>query len=305
MYHPKILVLLSSWNGQQFILEQLSSIISQDIDAKLHILIRDDGSTDETVQIIRSLNNPCIELIVGENIGAKASFFSLIAEARNRDADFVALADQDDVWKTEKLKVAIEKLQLQNGPALYCSAMNLVDADLNPLGLYRFNDELGFEGSFFSNGATGCSCVFNRDLLVLLEKMPAADEVLMHDWWLYLIASAFGKVVYDRSSHILYRQHVSNQVGMRTGYAALLHRFRMFFRRPARPSRLTQAIEFRRIYGDYLIPSSRHYLSELITCKDSFLKRIRFAFTFRPHRKGLLDEIFALAVFILDARSWR
>jgi glycosyltransferase involved in cell wall biosynthesis len=295
----RLLILISSYNGSNYIREQLASILSQDFDGEIVVLIRDDGSHDETVQIIKEINDSRVEVVCGKNLGAKGSFLALLAEARRRSPDFVALADQDDVWLPGKLQRAVDMLRSVTGPALYCSALNLVDDKLQPIGTYIFADTPGFEAAFLTNCATGCTCVFNREFLDLLDVLPDPDEILMHDWWLYIVAAAFGRVIYDDVSMILYRQHAANQVGMRLGFTSIFYRVRRLLRRPARPSRLTQAREFARIYGVRLSPRQSRYLSELIRCDDNFMARIKFAFIRRPKCRNLIDDIAVLGAFLL------
>jgi hypothetical protein len=146
---------------------------------------------------------------------------ALLNEALRSTTDYIAFADQDDVWLPEKLQRATRMLSDVTGPARYCSALHLVDEALRPLSFYQFVDAIGFEEAFLTNCATGCTCVINRDLLALLATQPNIDRILMHDWWLYLVAAAFVTVVYDHESYIHHRQHATNQIGMRTELASL------------------------------------------------------------------------------------
>jgi len=295
-----LLILLSTWNGAKYLHQQITSILSQEYNGQLSLLIRDDGSQDSTGQIIEHINDGRVEALWGKNIGAKGSFLALLAEAYHRKPDFIALADQDDLWLPGKLQRAINALNDVSGPALYCSALNLVDEALRPIGTYSFLDVPGYENSFFCNCATGCTCAFNRAMLDLLTVLPEPDEILMHDWWLYIIAAAFGQIIYDDEPMILYRQHASNQIGMRIGHTALFFRLRRLLCRSAKPSRLTQAHEFSRIYRNRLTFRQAAYLSALIKCEDNFIARLKFALTRRPRCRKLDDEAAVLIAFLLD-----
>ncbi len=295
----KILVVMSVWNGERHVHAQIKSILEQNSGNDISILVRDDGSSDSTASIIDSFSDSRIQVLRGNNIGAKRSFLDLLSQAAGSDADLVAFADQDDIWLPGKLQRAAERLApINDGPALYCSALNLVNESLQPIRKYVFPDETGFESAFLVNAATGCTVVINRRLLELLAEVPAVDEILMHDWWAYLVAVSFGRVVYDDRSLILYRQHASNQVGMRTGLAGYLHRTRLFFRRAASPSRLTQAREFLRLYGGRLLPARRRYLESLTSCEHNVLQRIRFLATERPRRHNFLENMAAVIAFL-------
>lgn len=295
----RILVLLSTWNGAKYVGEQLASILAQEFDGSLKVLVRDDGSCDHTLEIIESIGDSRVEVIHGENLGTKASFFELIHNAMRYDPDYFALADQDDVWLPSKIRRATERLAVTRTPALYCSALSKVDEQLRPLNTYTFTDTIGFESAFLANCASGCTTVFNRELLLLLEPQPDTQKILMHDWWLYLVAATFGEVVYDCESHIYYRQHDSNQLGMHTGIANLLQRFYRFLARPATPSRLSQAREFQRLYAHRLPSMRARYLSALVACERHLLTRLHFAFNQRPRRSEISEEIFALATFLV------
>lgn len=295
----KIVVLLSTWNGEKYLRQQITSILAQKVDGTVEILVRDDGSADNTARIVDELNDGRIRMLCGPNLGAKRSFMALLQEAMQIDAEYVAFADQDDIWLPGKLQRAITQLQDGSGPALYCSALQLVDEELHPLDTYRFPEMPRFESSFLANCATGCTCVINREMLNRLASQPNMDEILMHDWWLYLVAAAFGRVVYDSESYILYRQHAANQIGMRTGWAGMVYRTRQFLKRSPKPSRLSQAQEFQRLYGKQLTEAQSHYLAQLVACDRSLLARLHFMVTHRPRRRAVFDELVSTMTFVL------
>lgn len=294
-----ILVLLSSWNGAKYLREQLESILAQAIKGSLQVLIRDDGSTDGTVSIVKEFDDPRIHLICGSNLGAKASFMALISEAMSYEADYIALADQDDVWLPNKLQRAVDKLHNATSPALYCSALNLVDEELLPLSYHEFVGQIGFESSFLVNCATGCTCVFNRQLLSLLSMKPDTHVILMHDWWLYLVANNFGSVIYDKESFILYRQHGKNQVGLHPGLRGIVRRLKGFKARSATPSRFTQACEFQRLYGKSMDAQKKSYLAHLMKSEKSFLRRLIFSMIYYPKDRIFVEKLVFWGTFLL------
>jgi glycosyltransferase involved in cell wall biosynthesis len=291
-----VLVLLSTFNGSAFLREQVRSILDQGIEGKLSLLVRDDGSEDDTIAILNTFKDPRIELVRGDNLGAKASYLTLLSAAREREADYIALADQDDVWLDGKLQRAIDRLRAIDGAALYCSALDLVDTTLKPLGCFTYPGIPRFEIAFITNCVTGCTCVFNRALTRRLEELPRPDQILMHDWWLYLVAVAFGKVLYDNESRVLYRQHSANQIGRAKGALDIIARSGKFWRRPRRPHRLTQAREFVRIFGPSLGAEQSAYLDDLLLCENSVMARLRFAW--RLSSASVLDERIGLAGFL-------
>lgn len=215
---------MSTYNGSRYIETQLNSIAAQDIENKF-LLIRDDASNDDTVRIIQKYQKkyPWISYYEGQHAGVQKSFLELISKV-DTDTDYVAFADQDDEWLPEKLKRAIyclKKIDSTNAtkqmPLLYCSDKQIVDDNLEPLQVTvsRPVRKISFGNALVQNICTGCTAVINRPLIELLQKYPPANPeyIIMHDWWLYLTASCFGKVYYDKKTYIKYRQHGKNTSG--------------------------------------------------------------------------------------------
>lgn len=203
----KIEILLSTYNGDLYINELLESIYKQDIDAKLRLLIRDDGSKDNTIEIIYQWSKKIdIKLIRGKNLGPKQSFFELIREA-DMDYDFYAFCDQDDVWKKNKLSDAVKKIgNIQN--VLYFSNAELVDKKLKYLGKNRFDmvPNTSIQGLFVENPALGCTMIIDKLLISKLKRINS-NYFFMHDVAAIILAASIGNIIYDENSEILYRQH--------------------------------------------------------------------------------------------------
>lgn len=267
----KIQVLMSAYQGEKYLREQLDSILAQTY-KNMEILVRDDGSTDATVDILKEYAaRKKLTYIKGKNCGAAKSFFRLLKKA-DRQADYYALSDQDDVWEPDKLERAVRMLEQQdkkekkgtwNGtvfedkvrkdskpcPLMYCSALNVVDQNLTFLykeGQERKTSDLSFGNAMVENCCTGCTIVFNRALqeLAAEKRIP---ECSMHDWWLYLLASCFGKVLYDPEARILYRQHEHNVIGMDSHWLERLKKKIRGFQQ-GRNVISYQLIEFYRLY---------------------------------------------------------
>ena len=213
-----LIVLMSTYNGEKYLVEQLDSLISQDLKPN-KILIRDDGSNDNTVVILKDYVNKYdyIEYYVGNNIGVYKSFYELICKAG--DYDYYALCDQDDVWFKDKLATAVDQLNKndKNIPLLYASKFTLTDKDLKPINsnvsrLYSYSD---FNHALIYHSAPGCTFVFNNKAR---EKIMMYDMniryCLIHDAIIHKVVTMFGKMILDENSHIYYRQHNDNQIGM-------------------------------------------------------------------------------------------
>lgn len=276
----EVQVLLSSYNGEKYIREQIDSILAQE-NVAVKLLVRDDGSMDKTVEILKAYEeaNDNIWVLYGENLGVIHSFFTLIEEAE--EAEFTAFADQDDVWLPEKLFRAVSALEEQKSelPLVYCSAKQLVDEQLNPLSqaLHYNNVRPAFGNALVENMCTGCTCVINREMLQLL-KGRTPDFTVMHDFWIYLVGSCFGRVLYDKESYILYRQHSGNELG---AASSLLENYKRRIKnfKKHRGQLTRQAGELLRLYGkelsgdDKKLTANRTLAEELVQAKKD--KKIR------------------------------
>lgn len=223
----KILILLSAYNGSQYLTEQLDSIFAQ-VDVEVHVLARNDGSTlPETEEILHrySLTHN-LTYYTGANLGAAGSFYHLLQNAP--DYDFYAFADQDDTWFPDKLITGIRAIAHATSPALYFSNYNLSDAAGNIIqhGIKRTLN-LTKGNCFIESFSPGCSMVFNKALLSVVRRhIPAIP--IMHDRWLFLTCMCFGTTIYDNTVKFNYRQHGSNVVGAKTMHSKMTDILRVF-----------------------------------------------------------------------------
>ncbi|WP_304364168.1 glycosyltransferase family 2 protein [Paenibacillus sp. Mc5Re-14] len=213
-------MLLSTYNGEQYIDEQILSLIRQE-GVSVQILIRDDGSTDNTLGKLEHLKRLYPQQIVifkGENKGVVQSFFDLVLMSSN-EFDIYAFCDQDDVWNKDKLISAVSCLNklADNVPLMYCSATQMVDQRLSPMKKWPVAPQrpLSHYNALIENVCVGCTMVFNKTTMELVKETPPLNinNVIMHDWWIYLCVSSFGRVVFDPEPRLLYRQHNNNVLG--------------------------------------------------------------------------------------------
>lgn len=208
---PKIQILLSTYNGEKYLEEQLESIVAQQ-GVEVTLFIRDDGSTDATTHILNEFKTqyPDTRIVFGRNIGWRASFMYLLMNS-NPDIDYYAFSDQDDVWCPNKLKEAIRHISNETVPFLYQSIGMLVDENLNQLTDYKVYEEpQNRNDAMLNSWAQGCTMVFNN----IARKYAASvvpNQNAAHDMWVYLICYFFGGIYFDKShSYIKYRQHGDN-----------------------------------------------------------------------------------------------
>lgn len=217
----KVAVLMSTYNGEEYLREQIESILAQeDVDVTLYI--RDDGSSDSTIEIVQEYQkkHSNIKLDVGNNMGVGNSFMQLVYDCPD-EYDYYAFSDQDDVWLPEKLKKAVEMIEECEKPVLYCSNQVLVDKDLKIIGMrHNQKPDISYKQIMCQNKITGCTMVWNKAMNDLLseEKRRPTPELLrcrIHDVWVAMVASVSGIIKYDDKGYILYRQHENNVVGVR------------------------------------------------------------------------------------------
>lgn len=220
-----VTVLVSTYNGQKYLSKQLDSLISQ-VGVDMKIIVRDDGSSDGTRQILRNYAQTYsnIQLLFEDNCGAEESFNKLCQYSLQQDlTDYYAFCDQDDVWDNDKLSIAIQSLEKFDHlvPNLYFSNLRMVDDTLSYIRDFYNEKEVDIDNklSLVQIFTYGCTCVFNQSALSIYCKV---NNKSFHDNWIYIICSFMGNVFYDSSAHIQYRQHSSNLSGHKTTGLGLL-----------------------------------------------------------------------------------
>lgn len=277
-----VVVLMSTYNGELYLEDQLLSLknqVSKLVNGKeisIQILVRDDGSTDKTQDILdKWQKNGCLTWYTGPNLGPAHSFMHLLNNAPS--ADYYAFCDQDDVWLPEKISTAVQRLEQSVGlPALYVSTYSLVDKDLNPIKQRTPNKHTyTFGESFITNPATGCTLVFNNYLKEIVCGY-SPSFIVMHDGWVYRIALAIGaNIHHDNVPHILYRQHGHNVVG---GKKSLITRWKNRFTRfySGKCVRWHSALELYKGFKDRMNEKNLGIVVDCVNYKDSIWKALKF-----------------------------
>lgn len=300
-----ILVLMSTYNGEKFIYEQINSILSQQ-DVSLTLLIRDDGSIDNTKNIIQHFVERYPGKIIyqeGANLGFAGSFTELlkIAFSRYPNFNYFAFADQDDVWEPLKLFCAIQMLHSNSIsdsiPITYCSNTKLVDVNLNFIKYAWKEGEVCITKprSLIQNFATGCTMVFNKKAVELyVSNLP--DDIKRHDALMCKICLFLGKVVYDNNSYIKYRQHTSNQIGMPGIATRMKYRLRGKYKKSFFEF---QNRYFLRAYKNLLSLDDIMLISQVAYYKTNVFTRLSLLFN-RKIRYGTFEArfLFVIKVFL-------
>lgn len=215
---------MAVYNGDKYLAQQIDSILAQTF-TEWKLIICDDNSSDKSFDIIEKYRNMYPNKITAyrNNVSsgsAQANFMSML---KYSETEYTMFSDQDDIWLPNKLDLTIAKMhQMEtkygNIPLLVHTDMTVVDSELQELS-HSFMKYSGlnprkrdFNHLLVQNNISGCTMMINRAVLNLVNGVPPTN-MIMHDWWIGLTASAFGKVDYIEKSTSLYRQHKNNELG--------------------------------------------------------------------------------------------
>ena len=221
---PAISICMATYNGEQFLRQQLDSIFAQS-NQDWQLLVRDDGSDDNTVHIIEDYAGRLpgkIKLITdnGNHLGANLNFGKLLEHA---DAEYIMFSDQDDVWLPNKIELTLNAMKAAeqiypDKPILVHTDLQVMDSRLNVIAdsMWRYQrlfPEVGDNLNMIMthNVVTGCTVMINKKARAV--SIPIPKEAILYDWWIALNVCKHGKIVYLSIPSILYRQHSDNQVG--------------------------------------------------------------------------------------------
>lgn len=210
----KICVIMSTYNGEKYIEQQLDSIFTPP--QNIFLYVRDDGSKDRTIEILKDYrikHAVPIEVNEGKNVGSAESFLTALRECPK--ADYYAFCDQDDVWIDGKLSAAMEQIGATNQPVLWCSDYQVTDSDLHVIIQSVLEQPVQDSvRAVFYNNVPGCTMVFNWALMQELRKVEISN-IRMHDIMAINVALITGRVIFDKTPYVLYRQHGNNVLGYR------------------------------------------------------------------------------------------
>lgn len=283
---------MATYNGEAYLREQIQSILSQDT-TNWHLTISDDGSTDATPEIIdefvRNFPEKILRVYSGRRFGgAKEHFFWLMSQC---DAEYMQFCDQDDVWHPDKVRLlqeAMEKAENDCGadvPFLVFSDQAVVDSELWPIApsLMKMQQQnpyaTDYRNILFQNIVTGCTMGINRALANLAEECRNPSQTVMHDWWIALVASKFGKLIYIPEATIDYRQHGKNSLGAKD-----THSFSYFVNKSIHlrafqktvTEKKRQAAAFASAYADLLTADERAVLKEYACGHSPLMFKLRY-----------------------------
>lgn len=272
----KVLVLMSTYNGESYLDEQLNSIFNQ-VGVDVDLYVRDDGSTDKTLDIIRNWQKKGnIKFYQGENLGPAKSFMNLICNSGGYK--YYALSDQDDFWKKNKLITALSAIKEKNNtePTLYYSMSTITDEKLQKLDKSDIEKKYTFAESLVRNNAQGATMVFN-DSMIELIKSHIPLQLDMHDSWIYSVAKGVGaNIIYDYDSYMYYRQHNNNVIGKGGKDVGLFKKIKrkLTLTHENKGLRYENVIEMYKGYYNFMSPQDKKVLLKVLNYKKNIITKI-------------------------------
>jgi len=209
---PLISIAMATYNGEKYLKEQLDSIYAQTY-KDIEVIVSDDCSTDGTLGILKQYaKSKGLKYYVNDsNLGLVKNFEKAITLCKG---DYIALADQDDVWENTKLEVLARTI---GENLLIHSDCSLIDAEgktIKPYWKGHIGFDMKIENLLFGNVVTGCTVLFRKELLN--TSLPFPEGLAYHDWWLAICAAKENKIHYITTCLTKYRQHTGQVSGMKT-----------------------------------------------------------------------------------------
>lgn len=303
----KILVIMSTYNGEKYLKEQIESILCQH-GVEVTLLIRDDGSSDKTPDILKEYESkePHITCIYGKNFGFRRSFYDTLLQSGN-EFDYYAFSDQDDVWMEDKMLNAVNAIKAQNNRiALYATGLHVVDEQLQPMYDNTFKKlRISYGSALSRQRLAGCTMVFTKELADLCRKFRITEEMgntISHDAAVYYICLLTGgQVIFNPVGDINFRRHQSTVTehgkGLSKRIGSVLNIFNKNSKRRFMQNKyLYEALE------NEICAEVRPLTEKILHYKESFGKTLSLAFDKRIHC-GLFS-VDAVDFFAVLARKY-
>jgi glycosyltransferase involved in cell wall biosynthesis len=296
-----VTILLATYNGEAYIRQQLDSLLNQ-THKELGILISDDQSTDRTPEIINEYKKKYPKQIqslihIKPSGSPQNNFFRLLSAA---DDDYIMLCDQDDIWLPDKVEVTLKemkRLESQWGkdlPLLVHGDLSVTDEEgtIRHPSMAKFQKIAVYDNRFthylVENNITGNTIMINRSFLPFFSYLP--KQCMMHDWWLGLLASCFGKISYIDRPLLLYRQHGSNQVGSKGGLEQYVTRLTQKERSKEQYRNMfLQARSFLKQYGKDMDEEKKEALEQFVQLPNrSRLNKMRIILKYKFYKSTVI-----------------
>ena len=285
---------MSTYNGEKYLEEQLESVFNQTY-KNIDIFVRDDGSTDSTLQILNKYKDK-LKIIEGGNEGVINSFKSLMLLVN--DYDYYAFCDQDDIWIDKKIEYAVNYLEKEYNevPLLYSANIDYYDAHMNFISHESNKKNVSFANSLIDYISPGMTMVFNNKAKEYMVKTYTKDSGL-HDGWLYRICSALGKVIFDDRVVVKYRRYDGTAtITKQSILSKILWNFEMFLLGKHWKNIRKQLIYFKDCFYNDLKEEDKQ-LIDLFTSKKSLKTQIKKFFYKEKYKE--VNDIKMRIMFLL------
>lgn len=288
----KIQILLSTYNGERYLREQLDSYIALENFDEVKVLIRDDGSTDGTPAILNEYKDKYgFQIIEGKNIGLNASMYELI-RLRDTSCDYFSFSDQDDVWLKDKLTRGISALEKYGtSPALYVACSYLTDSDLNITGhTFIPKRPLTFYNAMIQNVCPGHAQICNSALANVIDGKDS-KHMMVFDYWVYLIASCVGKAVFDPNPTTYYRQHGLNAIGCEHSKIKVIKTRIKRVKTKVSADNARQLKSLYRICSDIMPENYKKETERFFEKQKNFFTRLSYIFNSKVYRQTFIETL--------------
>lgn len=295
----KVAVVMSTYNGAKYIKEQIDSILNQTY-KNIELVIRDDGSSDNTVKIIESYQKKYanIKLITGKNLGFIKSFFELL---RLVEADYYSYADQDDVWMPNKIELAVEELNKldDSKPNLSFGNSDYYDENMNLINEGEKHRKYSFIMALFACVTQGMTMTINKTTRDLIVKNPP-KTCFFHDWWTYLICVGMGNIAYSDVTTVKYRRMKTNATVEGQGYCRLfIWRIKNLLMNDGIKDIKRQMINYKKTYYNELSDENKKVLDLFSEQKYHFFKALKKTFYPKKLRVRFVDDLMLRILFLI------
>ena len=294
----KVTVLMSTYNGEKYIKEQLDSILNQTY-SNIDIMIRDDGSVDSTIEIIKEYqeNHSNIKLQAEENVGFIKSFFKLLDMA---ESDYYAYCDQDDIWMSNKIELAVQELNKADDskPNMVFGNSDYYDENMSFLSNGEKHKTYSFKNSLYECVAQGMTMTINNKAKeMILNNIP--QKCLFHDWWTYMICAGMGNILYNDETVVKYRRFQKNATAEgQNAFQVLLWRIKHLITNSGMKDIKIQQQEYKKMFYDRLPEENQRILDIFVQEKYNFFKSLKKAFYPHKIRRKLIDDLMIRILFV-------
>lgn len=294
----KVAVILSTYNGERFLKEQIESILNQTY-TDFDLIVRDDGSKDSTISIIEEYisDNSNIKLIKEENVGFINSFYKLLEIAEGYE--YYCFADQDDVWEKEKIEFLINELEKTNSytPNLVFSDSDYYDENMKFIKKGHTNRKSSFRNSLVECVSQGMTMMINKTARDIVIQKKSKNSIF-HDQWCYMICSGLGEVKYVSKALVRYRRLNNSVTAEGRGIITIFKwRIEKLLIGSGLKKFKTQILDFKELFYNEL-DENKKILLDLFTKKYNLVNAMKKFFYPKRFRRKLSDEIIVRILFL-------